>query len=101
MLHAPGESGTRSLLHLKFSSEAWHRWVCVLKLVRNREWYGGEICWSSYPMLVVKVTKLEPAACEYCKNWEYCRAGEVICLQFLWNFGVPIVSLMAQCTKNI
>ncbi|KAH9559533.1 hypothetical protein CY35_06G064700 [Sphagnum magellanicum] len=90
MLHAPGESGTRSLLHLKFSSEAWHRWVCVLKLVRNREWYGGEICWSSYPMLVVKVTKLEPAA-----------SGEVICLQFLWNFGVPIVSLMAQCTKNI
>jgi len=67
MLHAPGESGTRSLLHLKFSSEAWHQWVGVLKLVRNREWYGGEICWSSYPMLVVKVKKLELAACEYCK----------------------------------
>ncbi|CAM6047678.1 unnamed protein product [Sphagnum compactum] len=38
MLHAPGESGTRSLLRLKFSSEAWHQWVGVLKLVRNREW---------------------------------------------------------------
>jgi hypothetical protein len=67
MLHAPGESGTRSLLHPKFSSEAWHQWVGVLKLVRNREWYGGEICWSSYPMLVVKVKKLELAACEYYK----------------------------------
>jgi hypothetical protein len=48
MLHAPGESGTRSLLHLKFSSEAWHQWVGVLKLV--------------------KVKKLEPATCEYCKT---------------------------------
>ncbi|CAK9274711.1 unnamed protein product [Sphagnum jensenii] len=71
MLHAPGESGTRSLLHLKFSSEAWHQWVGVLKLVRNREWYGGEICWSSYPMLVVKVKKLELAACEYCRGLSF------------------------------
>jgi hypothetical protein len=41
----------------------------------------------------------------YNKFWWSCvllyAAGEVICLQFLWNFGVPIMSILAQCTKNM